>query len=56
MRKRKAPVPARRDPSSKAISLFGILVVAADDGDFEAAAKVQRTLAELGWVVARRNT
>lgn len=54
MCKRKTPVSARRDPTDEAIGLFGILAVAVDEGDYATAAKVQRTLARLGWIVSRR--
>jgi hypothetical protein len=44
---------ARNDASNPAVGLFGILTVAAEDGNFATAAAAQRRLADLGWNVTR---
>jgi hypothetical protein len=44
---------AERRDVNPALTWFGILSVAAEDGNFSAAAAAQQKLAELGWRVGR---
>jgi hypothetical protein len=45
---------AGRTDVNPALTWFGILSVAAEDGNFSAAAAAQQKLAELGWNVGRQ--
>jgi hypothetical protein len=43
-------------PEDKASAYFSVLTLAQAKGDYATAAKAQRLLARLGWVVTRRKT
>jgi hypothetical protein len=42
---------SRSHPEDRAIAFFTVLIVAQGNGDFAVAAKAQRHLARMGWVV-----